>query len=205
MLDWVYSKRKPTRNKWIAVAFILTGTILAAGYGQFNSSQPLSITGICLGLLSAVSYALFVNFSGNVATHVPTLIRNAWMVTGAVILSSIIFPPHFLVDGSLQRGLWFWGGFMSLFGAILPAYLFAKGVPHIGTGMATIFGAVEFPVVIIFSSYLLKEQTSLLQWGGISIIFAGILISVSKDIARKSQGKKTILKPSYTKSKEAAS
>ncbi len=187
MIDWAYAKKKPTINQWIAVAFILVGTALAASSGHGGGVQSISAVGVCLALLAAVCYALFVNFSGHVATQVPTLIRNAWMVTGALILTSIVFPPHFLLDGSIQRGLWFWGGFMALFGAILPAYLFAKGVPRIGTGMATILGAVEFPVVIIFSSYLLKEQTTWLQWSGIMIIFLGILISVGKDISKKSK------------------
>lgn len=205
MLDWICTKKKPTKNQWLAVGFILVGTALAASSGQAGSTQTISGIGVCLGLLSAVFYALFVNFSGNVAVQVPTLIRNAWMVTGALILTSIVFPPQFLVDGSLQRGLWFWGGFMALFGAILPAYLFAKGVPRIGTGMATILGAVEFPVVIIFSSYLLKEQTTWLQWSGIAIIFLGILISVGKDIKRKSKQLKIATIYEYITGKSKAS
>lgn len=204
MLDWIFSKKKPTKNQWIAIGFILVGTALAASSGPVDT-RSISGSGICLALLAAVCYALFVNFSGHVATHVPTLIRNSWMVTGALILSFIVFPPHFLIDQSLQRGLWYWGGFMALFGAILPAYLFAKGVPRIGTGMATILGAVEFPVVIIFSSYLLKEQTTWLQWSGISIIFLGILISVGKDIKNKSRELKITRMYAYLKGKKQAS
>lgn len=190
MLDWVWNKNKPTKNKWIAVVFILAGTAIAASAGHGGPAQGISAIGVCLALLAALTYALFVSFSGNVATHVPTLMRNAWMVVGSLILTFSVFPPQFLMDGSLQRGLWFWGGFMAMFGAILPVYLFSKGVPRIGTGMATILGAVEFPVVIIFSSYLLKEQTSWLQWTGIMIIFLGILISVGKDLKKKSKALK---------------
>jgi len=205
MIDWVYSKKKPTKNQWIAVAFILAGTALAASSGHGDTTTVISGVGVCLALLAAVCYALFVNFSGHVATQVPTLIRNAWMVTGALILTAIVFPPHFLVDHSLQRGLWFWGGFMAVFGAILPAYLFAKGVPRIGTGMATILGATEFPVVIVFSSYLLKEQTNWLQWSGIVIIFLGILISVGKDITQRSKKLKMNTIYGYLKGKKRAS
>ena len=180
IFDWVYRKNKPSKQQWIAVSFILLGTFLAVG--QVDFSQQGSITGIGLGILSAISYALFINFSGHVAIAIPTLIRNAWMVTGALILSFIIFPPQFLWNGSVQNGLWFWGGFMAIFGAVVPVYLFAKGVPTIGIGMAGIFGAIELPVVIIFSSYLLKEQTTLVQWLGVGIIFMGILISVGKQL-----------------------
>lgn len=205
MIDWVYRKNKPTKNQWMAIGFILVGTVLAASSGHSDGIQSMSGIGICLALLAAICYALFVNFSGHVAVQVPTLIRNYWMVTGALLLTSIIFPPHFLVDHSLERGLWFWGGFMAIFGAILPAYLFAKGVPRIGTGMATIIGAVEFPVVIIFSSYLLKEQTTWLQWSGISIIFIGILISVGKDINRQARMLKLATIYSYIKGKKQVS
>jgi drug/metabolite transporter (DMT)-like permease len=69
---------------------------------------------------------------------------------------------------------------LSVFGMILPPYLYAKGAPVIETGLASVLGSVELPVVIICSALLLQESTGMLQWIGILIILAGILVSESR-------------------------
>lgn len=181
LLDWFVKKQRPSYLQWAALVFILSGTFLALGSEAIYAAEKFSIKGILLGLLAAASYTLFINFSGQVANQLPTLIRSTWMITGSVVLVFLVFPPHFLFNGALPNGLWFWGSFLAIFGAIIPPYLFAKGVPYVGTGMSTILGSVELPTVIVFSSYMLKEKVTALQLLGIVTILIGIIISVSKD------------------------
>lgn len=175
MVDWAWKKRRPGFWRWLALACILGGTVLAAG---LNGGQPLPLSGIVLGLLSALSYTLFINFSGHAAPHLPILVRNTWMVTGAFIVSLLIFSPNFLMDGSILRGMWRWGGAMGLFGMVLPVYLFAKGVPKIGTGLSSLLGSVELPVVMVASVLFLQEQVSIAQGAGIAVIVIGIALSL---------------------------
>lgn len=181
LFDWVYRNRRPQPRHWLALVLILGGTFLAAGYHTFTSGAALPLTGIALGLLAAVSYTLFINFSGHVALQVPTIMRNTWMITGTLLLTFSVFPPRFLLDTAVLSNLWLWSSILGMFGVLIPFYLFAKGVPHIGTGLAAILGSVELPVVIIVSSYLLMEQTSLIQWLGIATIFCGVVLSVGKE------------------------
>lgn len=68
---------------------------------------------------------------------------------------------------------------------ILPPYVFAKGAPHLDTGMAAILGAVELPVVIIVSGLLLGERTGWVQWLGIGLILAGIILSERKSAVKR--------------------
>ena len=75
---------------------------------------------------------------------------------------------------------------MSVFGMVLPSYLYAKGAPFIETGLAAILGSIELPVVIVFSSVLLNETTSLTQWVGIVVILLGIVVSERKTGSRSS-------------------
>lgn len=179
VLDWLWHKQKPSMYKWIAIILVLAGTFLAAAYDLIaKGSVSISVTGAILGLLSSLTYTLFINFSGHMANNVSTLARSTWITTGAMLLTFVVFPPVFLIDGSLKSGLALWGGLLGLFGMIVPVYLFAKGVPYIGTGMAAILGAIELPTVIILSSVILAEQVTLTQWMGVLIIFLGIVISV---------------------------
>lgn len=174
--DWLFHKRQPTRWQWLAIVFILAGTYLAAGHQTDFDAENITITGTVLGLLSAVTYTLFINLSGHLATDVPALMRNTWMVTGSMLFTFTVFPPTFLFDGSLGAGLWFWGGFLGLFGILIPFHFYAKGVPQIGAGMAAILGAVELPVVIVMSSIWLRETMTVVQWLGIMIILVGVII-----------------------------
>jgi drug/metabolite transporter (DMT)-like permease len=52
-------------------------------------------------------------------------------------------------------------------------------VPVVGTGLATILAAVELPVVITLSAFVLLEKINILQWVGVIMILIGIFISES--------------------------
>lgn len=174
LIDWALHQQRPTKWHWLSIAFILAGTYLAAGYQLNFATDGFSVTGTLLGLLAAVTYTIFINLSGHLATGVDVLVRNTWMVTGSMVFSFIVFPPRFLFNGAISSGLWFWGGFLGFFGVLIPFYLFAKGVPRIGSGMAAILGAVELPVVIIMSAIWLYETITIVQWIGVLIILVGV-------------------------------
>lgn len=184
LMDWLLHGKAPGRFQVAGVAVILAGTVLSSGLWM-GTTKSIQVSGVGLGLLAAASYTLFIYFSGKVAVEVPTLLRSSWMVTGAAIVVSLIYPPQFLWNGSLAEGLWLWGGILALFGMILPPYLFAKGAPHLDTGMAAILGAIELPVVIFVSGLLLEERTGWVQWLGISLIFAGIVVSERKTAVKR--------------------
>lgn len=179
-LDYIHHLHKPTSLQKVAASMILFGTILAVGIDTNTNASGITAEGIALGLMAAASYTAFMHLSGLVASGTPTIVRNNWMVLGAVATAFIVFPPYFLIDGALSAGLWQYGGFLGLFGIILPFYFFAKGIPYIGTGRAALLGAVELPVVILFSVWLLQEQLAIVQLAGIMIILAGILLSAIK-------------------------
>ncbi|CAG7639685.1 hypothetical protein PAESOLCIP111_04060 [Paenibacillus solanacearum] len=180
LLEWMLHGKKPGRHQIVAIVIILAGTLMASGLSG-AALERLSFSGVGLGILAAASYTLNMYVSGRVATEVPTLFRSAWMVTGALLVVLLVYPPQFLWNGSIGSGLWFWASILGLFGMIIPPYLFAKGAPRLDTGMAAILGAVELPVVIVISGLLLGERTGLLQWLGIALIFAGIVVSERKN------------------------
>ncbi|MCR8631467.1 EamA family transporter [Paenibacillus radicis (ex Xue et al. 2023)] len=179
LLGWLLDKKAPNRFQWLAMIFVLIGTLLSSGVLS-GSWEGVHLGGVVLGLLAAVCYTLFICFSGRVATQFPPLVRSTWVVSGAMTIVLILMPPQFLWNGSLDKGLWFWACLMSLFGLILPSYFLAKGAPFIETGLASVLGAVELPVVIVCSALLLQERQGPLQWMGIIIIIIGIFVSEKK-------------------------
>jgi drug/metabolite transporter (DMT)-like permease len=185
ILEWIVYKKMPTTAKWIAMALVLCGSILASA-PQLDTSN-INPKGILFGLLSAITYTLFMNFSGRVSNHLHPLIRSTLMVTGGLVTTFLIFPPAFLVNGDLGKGLWIWGILIGLFGSIIPSILFMKGIPQIGTGLAAILASIELPVVIVVSAIFLQEKTGLMQWLGILFILLGIVFSERGDFINRRQ------------------
>ena len=70
-----------------------------------------------------------------------------------------------------------YGAIFALLGCIIPPLLFMKASPYIGTGMTSILGSVELPVVVIVSYLMVNEVVHLWQWLGISLMIIGIIVS----------------------------
>ncbi|RJE90235.1 DMT family transporter [Paenibacillus sp. 1011MAR3C5] len=191
LVQCIRQKKRPNRAIITTLVILLGGTILAAGIMEHGggSFHPLGVT---LGFLAAISYTLFILFSGNAAPEVAPATRSKWMMAGGMIFVFILFPPEFLWNGDLFSSLFLFGTLLGLFGAFIPPLLFAYGVPHIGEGMAGILGAAELPVAVLLSSVVLHEQVSWLQWAGVVLVLAGVsypeLIKLIKRSRRISSG-----------------
>ncbi len=175
LIQAVSKRQRPSKVMLWTLLVLLGGTLLAAGVME-QGAAPFNYLGILLGLLSAVSYSLFIIFSGKAVPTVHPAYRSAWMVTGGLILLCILFPPYFLFNGLLWGPLLVFGLLLGFFGAFIPPVLFAIGVPHIGEDMAGVLGAAELPVAVLLSSFVLHEQVSELQWLGVGLILLGVIV-----------------------------
>ncbi|WP_213527218.1 EamA family transporter [Paenibacillus sp. J31TS4] len=173
LLEALLTRTLPGKDKLLSLLLLLAGTVLAGNIlSQGAASYPLK--GVLLGLLAALTYTLFIVFSGRTATRLPSLTRSAIMTTGGALTVMLVYPPVFLTNGALLNGLLPFSLLLALFGAIIPTLFFAIGVPHIGGGLATILSAAELPTAVFMSGFVLREHVSGLQWIGVAVILAGI-------------------------------
>lgn len=175
LVQAIGQRKRPGPVMLITIAVLLGGTLLAAGIAEQGMGR-FHLIGVLLGLLSAVSYSLFILVSGKAIPNAHPAYRSAWMITGGMLLVFILFPPAFLFNGFIGSELLLFGFLLGMFGAFIPPVLFAIGVPHIGEGMAGILGASELPVAVLLSSFVLKEHVSLLQWVGVAVVLLGIAL-----------------------------
>ncbi|SFB52066.1 Threonine/homoserine efflux transporter RhtA [Cohnella sp. OV330] len=175
LIQALIKRQRPNRVTLLTLFVLFGGTLIAAGFLEQGLSR-INVRGIALGLMSAVSYSLFVLFSGKVVPTAHPAYRSAWMVTGGFILLCILFPPAFLFNGMIWSPLLLIGLLLGFFGAFIPPVLFVFGVPHIGGGMAGILGAVELPVAVLMSATVLREQVSGWQWLGVAVVLVGIAL-----------------------------
>ncbi len=176
LLEIILHKKYPSKMQWLAVVFILFGTYLAGNVYSI-SNMPWSFEGIGFGLLAGFFYAVFIWANGRVGNQLVPVQKSALMITGSCLFIFAIFPPEFLWNGSLTHGLTEWGFAFALFGTVIPPLFFAHGIPKIGVNVSAILSAAELPVAVFFSSWLLAEKVSLLQWLGIVIILSAIVVS----------------------------
>ncbi|WP_147535923.1 EamA family transporter [Bacillus marasmi] len=175
LLEACAEKRWPSPEKLIAIVFLLIGTGFA---GQFSlvGIQKLESTGVVYGLLAALTYALFIFFTGKVATELPGLQRSTYLTFGGLLLVLITSSGGFITSGVIFNGLWKYALITGFF-AVLPIICFAFGSPKLDSGLATIVSSAELPASIVAALLILHESFSTTQLFGIILILSGIFIS----------------------------
>ncbi|SFJ67065.1 Threonine/homoserine efflux transporter RhtA [Halobacillus dabanensis] len=176
--EWFFTKIKPTIINFLSLFVTLAGVVLASDImsGGFFEFPPM---GLLLGILSGFSYAAFVFFSGQVATKTHPILRSTLMVTGSLIIILIIFVQDLSTLPVLDGQLWTIGAGVALVGAIIPPLFFAGGAPLISGRLANVLSSVELPVAIVSAMLILSESVSFIQWIGVLLIIAAILINES--------------------------
>lgn len=179
LVESLLERKWPGLPKLAALLLLVMGTVMTVwtGEGWSRGFSSFSVAGITFGLLSALTYTGFLLFSGRTATVLTPLLRSSIMMTGSAVITVLVFPPSFIVNGSLAAGLWLWGLLLALFGAVIPTLTFTYGIPHIGGGLATILGAAELPTVVLLAWTVLHEPISIIQWAGVITILAGIAVA----------------------------
>lgn len=186
LIEAIINKSFPSREKVLSIIILFVGTMLAGGVFE-GLGQQLSLKGILFGLLAAITFSFYIFASGRVSTEVPIYSKSFLMTTSATLFVCIMFPPTYLMDGTLQAGLWKYALILGFFGVVIPVICFSIGIPKVGTGLGTILGAVELPTAVIASITLVHEVVSLLQWLGIVCILLGIFIPQMLNVRKERQ------------------
>ncbi|MBU8590209.1 DMT family transporter [Priestia megaterium] len=175
LFEWIFYKKKPTKEKVISIAILLVGSILAAGIIS-EKGIDMSWRGMIWGLLAALTFSTFIFLSGSVGKGTPPLLKSALLSTGGLFVVFLLFPPIYLFDLPVLMGVAPYGLLLGFFGVVLPPLLFTIGMPHVGPGLGTILTASELPVAVSMASLVLGEHVSLIRWMGVVLILGGIAV-----------------------------
>ncbi|NMM61663.1 EamA family transporter [Clostridium sp. P21] len=183
LFDWIFNKKKPTKEKLISIFILVVGSVFAANIIT-QQSGVISLQGIIWGLLAALTYTTSIFLSSSVEKDTSPVLKSALFSIGALIVVFALFPPTFLLNLSTLKRLTPYGLILGIFGVVLPPLLFSIGMPHIGPGLGTILSASELPVAVTMSLLFLSEHVNWTQWMGVSLILVGIIgsnIKLKKD------------------------
>ena len=173
LVQFIMTRKRPRRWEWYGIILVVAGTVFA-NIGGIQRDPHATWTGVFLGLISAVSYALFLYFNAGMDTSAPPLYRSAIISTVSAIAITFVFPPHAVFFLHNLHGLWVYGVLVGLFSQAIPTTLFAAGIPRTGGGAAAILSSVELPVAVLLSAWWLGESVQWSGWFGVAMIFAGI-------------------------------
>lgn len=176
LIEAIVNRKMPSKGKLVSLIPLLIGTLSAANIFTTGLSN-VHWLGFLFGLLAAVSYSVFILLSGKIALQVNPMTKTALMITGGLVVCSIILPPTFLTNGTLFIELAVKYGFtIAFFGPFFSTLMFSKGVPLTGSGLASILGAMELPTAVIMSAFVLREHVGAPQYIGMFLILLGIAL-----------------------------
>jgi drug/metabolite transporter (DMT)-like permease len=173
VLEMILYKKTPRSRKIFSVVIILIGTVLATDL--IKQPQGVNWIGFAWGMLAAVCYTATMYSSNHIEIYSPPLKRSLYMILGGLIVIAVIF--HSAFDRHFSYHIFLsWGPILSLFGTIIPPLLFTRGMPLTGLGLGAIIAALEIPVTILMAYIILKEPVNLLQWLGVLLILAAVIV-----------------------------
>ncbi|MDF2962083.1 MAG: EamA family transporter [Paenibacillus sp.] len=179
VMESVVNRTWPKRNQWLAVGMIMLGTLFAVEVFQADWSR-FTVKGLLLGLGSAVAYSFFLFMTGRLKTSMHPLMKSAVMLTSALPLLYLLYPPvSFFQAGA--GSLILWGVLLGTLGQVIPTITFTIGIPRIGSTLAAMLGALELPVGIVASLFILGETVHRGQWFGMLLILVGIILAEKKE------------------------
>ncbi len=176
----IATRRRPHPAEAVAAAVILGGTLLASGL-LFDEVGALDPLGVACGLLSAVSCASFMFFSGRVGRGLPPIERGFVVCLGACVLAFALCPDY-VGSGVLQAGIAPYGLMLGLCALFVPVILFGIATPHLAPGLAAIMASSELPCGIALSMAVLGEPVAALQLVGVVAILVGVVVSQAPNL-----------------------
>lgn len=169
LLSPVLLKEKQSVRAYIGMAAAAVGLVLAVGL----SDAAITVTGLLVGLGSAVFYAALIVFnkkidgvSGLPLTTIEMVIAACVMVPYVLLTGGRIgFPPD--MEGTLYLL------FLCLVNTGLACFMYFSSMNKLPARAVALFGYVDPVSALIFSAVFLGDRLGVAQLAGAALVFAG--------------------------------
>jgi drug/metabolite transporter (DMT)-like permease len=162
-------KEGVTATAVTASVVALIGLVLAIGLSADNSDPR----GIGLAAVAMVAAAIYILGNASAVREASSLAVAFYMMLSAAVTLSILFAVF--GQTALPTTVLSWIGFVGVaFGATIGTITFISGMAHIGAARAAMISSVEPVLGVLFAVAVLGERVTLVQAGGIIMVFAAI-------------------------------
>lgn len=172
LVSFTLRLEKPTPLKWAAIAMVLLGIVLLTQIYDIDAGG-VTLTGLGAGLLSGLSYALFIFGFNYAAPHgSPQAILS---IAFAVLAAILIWPGESgQVAAVLSTPDWLLFAVLGVLGAGLSFILYVIGLNHTAPAAASIVAMVEPVTASLFGFVVLNENLAGLQILGMGLILVTV-------------------------------
>ncbi|MGM0442996.1 MAG: DMT family transporter [Fibrobacterota bacterium] len=168
LVSFLLKLERPTPRKWVAVIFVMIGVVLLTGVYDVDA-DAVTAMGLGAGLLSALSYALFIFGFKSASFHgSPQAIL---AIAFAVLVLLLILPAHpaEITRVLMSSKVWMFI-VLGLLGAGVSFIIYIVGLKHTAPAVAAITAMVEPVTASIFGVAVLKESLAGMQILGMGLI-----------------------------------
>lgn len=180
LLTSMFLKRHISRIEWLAMAVSYCGIVLVFAH-DLRSGTGTVVAGSLLVLGSAIAYALYLLFSGELVRRIGSmrLVAYAMCVASAACIAQffVLRPAGLLIQPMPVYGL---SLLNAVFCTILPVFMTMVAVQRIGAATASQAGMVGPVSTLFLGALVLGEPITAIQLGGTALVLAGIYMLSKK-------------------------
>ncbi len=183
LMSAIFYKEKLTTKKLISLTAAISGIILISG---FDTSSPITTSGLVFGLLSGFSYALYSIIGKYILKKYEPITVSAYAFifasVGVLFMCNIPSMADRIIKSSdIMYTLLIMLG-CGVITAAIPYTLYTLGLKYIPAGKASILACVEPLTATVIGISFYGDKLGLTSICGIILIFFGVsLLSLSKN------------------------
>ncbi len=183
VLGWLLYRRKISHRQGVAMALSYSGVLLVFGH-EVSFAGAHAALGALLVLLSALTYAVYLNYSGQMVQRIGALRLAGW----ATSVACVFCIAQFVVLRPLSSAqvaepvLW-----LSLLNATLctalPVVLVMMAIERIGAGLTAQTGMIGPMATLLMGVFILGEPFNAWVLAGTALVLGGVFW-VTRPVAR---------------------
>lgn len=175
----IFFKERISLVQWLSLGLTLFGSALATG-AITSGGMQVSLVGLALGLLAAISAAFFNLFGQKLLMDKHPLTITTYSQLWSTVLLLFFIRPTFLLKGGLSQLALLMAAGAAIVASVIPFFLLLKGISLIGASRASIVGTFELPVTIALANLILREAVTPVRAAGAIIIVLAIILLEAK-------------------------
>lgn len=178
-------KKRVSRTEWLALGICYGGTVLVFLHDARSGGANVLVGGAFV-LGSALSYAMYLLFSGELVQRVGTLRLVSYVMCVSALASVLQFlllrSPALLVQPQ-PLAVYGLSVINAVFCTVLPVFLTMMAIASVGAPVASLAGMAGPVSTLFLAAWLLQEPVAGIQLAGTGLVLAGIyLLSRKKNV-----------------------
>lgn len=175
-----------------ALLVIYFGIFLAIG-GWNVDLLKANLTGAILVIVSAVMYAFYLFWSGQLVKVIGVIRLNMYGVSIATVFMSFYLFGKYIGGHSVKlvpyhSSVYFYVFLIAALSTVLANLLMFKGIVIIGAERASVLSLIGPVITTLLGAFFLQEQLALIQWAGCGLVFFGtVYMELKKHIYFKKE------------------